>query len=126
MPKRTGLGISFYAILIAIGVPFGLLACGRSGLSPGDDDPCGHAVPIKAIAPGACVLTTAGDIRCRDYGFLLLDFELHDGGWTVVDKAPGLQEIAPQQPEVLLLAENGRRHPDDVSRVVILMGLLPA
>jgi hypothetical protein len=30
---------------------------------------------------------------------------------TVTDKAPGLQEIAPQQPEVLLLAENGATAP---------------
>ena len=89
MPKRTGLEISFYALLIAIGVPFGLLACGRSGLSPGDDDPCGHAVPIKAIAPGACVLTTAGDVRCRDYGF-------NDGDARIpeIDGLSGVKAIA--------------------------------
>ena len=89
MPKRTGLRISFYAMLIAIGVPCGLLACGRSGLSPGDDDACGHAVPIKAIAPGACVLTTAGDVRCRDYGF-------NDGDAMIpeIDGLSGVKAIA--------------------------------
>jgi len=85
MPKRTGLEISFYAILIAIGVPFGLLACGRAGLSPGDDDPCGHAVPIKAIAPGACVLTTAGDVRCREHGF--------NDGDSMIPEIDGLSDV---------------------------------